>query len=351
MPPFASGEAGRFGFPKRREVGHGALAERALLPMIPAQIDFPYTIRVVSEILSSNGSTSQASVCGSTLSLMAAGVPIKRPVAGIAMGLMSTDDLSNYVVLSDIQGLEDHVGDMDFKVAGSEEGITAIQMDIKLTGITVDILRKALTQAKVGRLHILGEMLKTISEPRAEMSNFAPKVHQLEIPADRIGEVIGPGGKIIKEIIALSEAQVDIDEDEDKGVGIVNIASDNIMAINKAKKMVENILKTVEVGEEYEGTVTRVEAYGAFVEFLPGREGLVHISQMATTFVKDAHDLVKVGDEVKVRVAEIKDDGKIGLSMLSKDEAEKVKQQRQNKRGSRPNNGGRSNRSNRNYRR
>ncbi len=334
MPPYASGEVGRFGYPKRREVGHGALAERALLPMLPPQSEFPYTIRVVSEILSSNGSTSQASVCGSTMSLMVAGVPIKAPVAGIAMGLMSNEDFSNYVVLSDIQGLEDHVGDMDFKVAGTKDGVTAIQMDIKLTGITVQILREALTQAKKGRLHILAEMLKTIKEPRAELSRFAPKVHQLEIPADRIGEVIGPGGKIIKEIIALTDAQVDIEEDEDRDLGIVNIASDDIMAISKAKKMIENILKTVEVDEEYEGTVTRVEAYGAFVEFLPGREGLVHISQMATNYVKDAHDIAKVGDEVKIRVAEIKDDGKIGLSMLSKDEAEQVKQQRQNKRPS-----------------
>lgn len=345
MPPYASGEAGRFGYPKRREVGHGALAERALFPMIPSQSEFPYTIRVVSEILSSNGSTSQASVCGSTMSLMAAGVPIKAPVAGIAMGLMSNDDLSNYVVLSDIQGLEDHVGDMDFKVAGTKEGITAIQMDIKLTGITVDILREALTQAKKGRLHIMGEMLKTISEPRKELSSFAPKVHQMDIPADRIGEVIGPGGKIIKEIIALTEAQVDIDEDEDRGVGVVNIASDDILAINKAKKMIENILKTVEVDEEYEGTVTRVEAYGAFVEFLPGREGLVHISQMATNFVKDAHDLVKVGDEVKIRVAEIKDDGKIGLSMLTKEEAAQQKQQRQDKRSDHGGSRGRDRRS------
>lgn len=338
MPPYASGEAGRFGYPSRREIGHGALAERALLPMIPTQDKFPYTIRVVSEILSSNGSTSQASVCGSTMSLMSAGVPIKRPVAGIAMGLMSDENLSNYVVLSDIQGLEDHVGDMDFKVAGTEKGITAIQMDIKLTGITVDILREALSQAKKGRLHILNEMLKTIKEPRRELSQFAPKVDQLEIPSDRIGEVIGPGGKIIKEIINLTGAQVDIEEDEEKEVGVVNISSDDAETIKRAKKMVENILKTVEVGEEYEGTVTRIEGYGAFVEFLPGREGLVHISQMATGFVKDPRDIVKVGDEVKIRVCEIKDDGKIGLSMLTQEEAKKLKQQRQNKRNNRPNN-------------
>jgi len=353
MPPFASGETGRFGYPKRREIGHGALAQRALEPMIPAQVDFPYTIRVVSEILSSNGSTSQASVCGSTMSLMAAGVPLKKPVAGIAMGLMSNEDLSNYVVLSDIQGLEDHVGDMDFKVAGTDDGITAIQMDIKLTGITVDILRQALAQAKQGRMHIMKEMMKTISKPRTQLSPFAPKVHQIEIPGDRIGEVIGPGGKIIKEIIAITEAQVDIEEDEDRGVGSVNISSDDLEAISKAKKMIENILKTVAVDEEYQGTVTRIEAYGAFCEFLPGREGLIHISQMASGYVKDPNELVKLGDEVKVRVAEIKDDGKIGLSMLSKEEAEKLKQQRQEKKTSyRPDQGSRgTNRSSRYNRR
>ncbi|MBD3250243.1 MAG: polyribonucleotide nucleotidyltransferase, partial [Candidatus Pacebacteria bacterium] len=213
MPPYAAGETGRFGYPKRREVGHGHLAQRALEPMIPSQAEFPYTIRVVSEILSSNGSTSQASICGSTLSLMAAGVPIKRPVAGIAMGLMSTPDMSNYVVLSDIQGLEDHTGDMDFKVAGTKEGVTAIQMDIKLKGINVDLLRQALERGKAGRMHIMNEMLKCIDQPRQSLSEYAPKVEQISIPSDRIGEVIGPGGKIIKEIINLSGAQVDIEED------------------------------------------------------------------------------------------------------------------------------------------
>jgi polyribonucleotide nucleotidyltransferase len=347
MPPYAAGEAGRFGYPKRREIGHGHLAQKALEPMIPSQEDFPYTIRVVSEILSSNGSTSQASICGSTMSLMAAGVPIKKPVAGIAMGLMSTEDMSHYVVLSDIQGLEDHTGDMDFKVAGTEDGITAIQMDIKLTGITVDILRQALAQAKKGRLHIMQKMLKAISEPRKQLSEFAPKVDQLSIPADRIGEVIGPGGKIIKEIISLTGADVDIEEDEENEVGVVNIASDNQEEIDKARKMIENILKTVELDEEYEGTVTRIENYGAFVEFLPGREGLVHISNMAAGYVKNPRGLVKVGDEVKVRVAEIKEDGKIGLSMLSKEEEERVKKERQSKRSNRGNgrrNGGRNNR-------
>ncbi|KUK79331.1 MAG: Polyribonucleotide nucleotidyltransferase [Microgenomates bacterium 39_7] len=339
MPPYASGEAGRFGYPKRREVGHGALAERALLPMIPSQEKFPYTIRVVSEIMSSNGSTSQASVCGSTMSLMAAGVPIKSPVAGIAMGLMSNEDLSKHVVLSDIQGLEDHIGDMDFKVAGTKKGITAIQMDIKLKGITIDILREALKQAHKGRLHIMGEMLKTISEPRTQLSSFAPKIDQVTIPVDRIGEVIGPGGKIIKEIIAQSGAEVDIDEDEERKVGVANIASSDQGAIDKAREMIENILKTVEVDEEFEGKVTRIESYGAFVEYLPGREGLTHISQMAEGFVKDPNTIVKLGDTVKVRISEIKDDGKIGLSMLTKEQAEKMKQHRQDSRG---NSGGKS---------
>ncbi len=343
MPPYAAGEAGRFGYPKRREIGHGHLAQRALEPMIPAQEDFPYTIRVVSEILSSNGSTSQAAICGSTLSLMTAGVPIKKPVAGIAMGLMSEDDLGHYVVLSDIQGLEDHTGDMDFKVAGTEDGITAIQMDIKLTGITVDILREALSRAKKGRQHIMDKMLKAIDAPRAELSEFAPKVEQMSIPADRIGEVIGPGGKIIKEIINLTGAEVDIEEDEENEVGVVNIASDDAEAIRKAKKMVENILKTVEIDEVYEGTVTRIENYGAFVEFLPGREGLVHISNMAAGYVKSPRDLVKVGDEVEVRVVEIKEDGKIGMSMLSKEEEEKAKKERRNQRKG----GGRSRSNNR----
>lgn len=333
MPPFASGEAGRFGYPKRREVGHGALAERALLPMIPSQEEFPYTIRVVSEIMSSNGSTSQASVCGSTLSLMAAGVPLKKPVAGIAMGLMSNEDMSKHVVLSDIQGLEDHIGDMDFKVAGTKDGITAIQMDIKLTGITIDILREALKQAHKGRMHIMGEMLKTISEPKKELSSFAPKIDQVVIPVDRIGEVIGPGGKVIKDIIAQSGAEVDIDEDEERNVGVANIASSDQEAIDKARQMIENILKVIEVDEEYEGQVTRIEGYGAFVEYLPGREGLVHISQMATGFVQDPNTIVKLGDTVKVRVSEIKDDGKIGLSMLTKEEAEQMKQHRQDSNG------------------
>ena len=315
MPPYASGEAGRFGFPKRREIGHGALAERALMPMIPDQTAFPYTILVVSEIVSSNGSTSQASVCGSTMALMAAGVPIKRPVAGIAMGLMS--DGKNYKVLSDIQGLEDHVGDMDFKVAGTSEGITAIQMDIKLTGLNRQILEEALAQALTGRLHILGKMLETIAEPRTQLSAYAPKIQQLEIPGDRIGELIGPGGKMIKSIIEATGAQIDVDEDEERGVGLVNVSSPDQEKIDKAVATISNMMRTISVGEEFDGTVTRVESYGAFVEYLSGREGLVHVSRMSGEYVNDASEVVKFGDVVHVWIAELKDDGKVGLSMVN----------------------------------
>lgn len=338
MPPYASGEAGRVGYPKRREIGHGALAERALLPMIPSQTEFPYTIQVVSEIMSSNGSTSQASVCGSTMSLMAAGVPIKRPVAGIAMGLMS--DGKKYVVLSDIQGLEDHVGDMDFKVAGTSEGITAIQMDIKLKGIPREVLEEALDQAKKGRLHIMSEMLACIDKPRVAISQYAPKIQQLEIPADRIGELIGPGGKMIKEIIAKSGAEINVDEDKDREVGIVNISSVDQSAIDTANQIISNMMRTVEIGESFEGDVTRVESYGAFVEYLPGREGLVHVSTMSTEYVNDAHDLVKVGDTVQIRISEIKEDGKIALSMLTPEQEEEQKAQRTAKRSEGGNGGG-----------
>lgn len=338
MPPYASGEAGRVGSPKRREIGHGALAERALLPMIPDQTQFPYTIHVVSEILSSNGSTSQASVCGSTMALMAAGVPIKRPVAGIAMGLMS--DGNTFRVLSDIQGLEDHVGDMDFKVAGTSEGITAIQMDIKLKGLPQQVLEEALEQAKTGRLHILSKMLECIDTPRGTLSSFAPKILQLSIPGDRIGELIGPGGKTIKDIIARSEAEIDVDENEDGTQGIVNISSSDDSKIEAAKTIITNMMRVVEKDEQFEGTVTRVESYGAFVEYLPGREGLVHVSNMATDFVSDPAALVKVGDQVTVWIHEIKDDGKIGLAMISPEQQQEVASTRQS-RGKKPFRGGR----------
>ena len=334
MPPYASGEAGRFGYPKRREIGHGALAERALLPMIPSQEDFPYAIHVVTEIMSSNGSTSQASVCGSTLALMAAGVPIKRPVAGIALGLMS--DGTEYVILSDIQGLEDHIGDMDFKVAGTSEGITAIQMDIKLKGIPRDVLERALIQAKEGRMHIMSKMLECLDSPRAELSEYAPKIEQLTIPADRIGELIGPGGKMIKSIIEQTGADINVDEDEEQKLGIVNVSSPDQAKIDAAVEYISNMMRVVEEGEEFDGAVTRVEDYGAFVEFLPGKEGLVHVSAMSTEFLKSAHDKVKLGDEVHVRVSEIKEDGKIGLSMLSAEEHEQARSQARTNRGGRP---------------
>ena len=322
MPPYASGEAGRMGYPKRREVGHGALAQRALMPMIPSQEDFPYTIRVVSEIMSSNGSTSQASVCGSTLSLMAAGVPIKRPVAGIAMGLM-TDGADKFIILSDIQGLEDHVGDMDFKVAGSVEGITAIQMDIKLKGIPKDVLIKALGQAREGRLHIMSEMLKAIDQPRTELSEYAPKVAQVTIPAEKIGGVIGSGGSVIKDIIEKSGAEVNVEEDKEAKLGIINVSSPDQASIDKALKMIDDITREVNVGDEFDGKVTRVENYGAFVEYLTGREGLLHVSNMSVDYVRDANEKVKVDDIIHVYVKEFNPEGKIALTALTPEEQEK----------------------------
>jgi polyribonucleotide nucleotidyltransferase len=316
MPPFASGEAGRVGSPKRREIGHGALAERALRPMIPSQIDFPYTIHVASEVVSSNGSTSQGSVCGSTMSLMAAGVPIKRPVAGIAMGLM-TDGKGKYVVLSDIQGLEDHIGDMDFKVAGTAEGVTALQMDIKIKGIPADVMRQALQQAKIGRMHIMGKMLEVIAEPRKTLSPYAPKIQQLEIPADRIGELIGPGGKNIKAIIEMTGAEIDVDEDEERKVGLVNIGSSDQAKVDAAVQYISSMMRSFDVGDEFDGVVNRIESYGAFVNIAPNKDGLVHVSGMSTEYVQDAGDVVKMGETVHVRISEIQDDGKIKLTMLT----------------------------------
>ncbi len=329
MPPYASGETGRIGFPKRREVGHGALAERALLPVIPDQEDFPYTIHVVSEILSSNGSTSQASVCGSTLSLMAAGVPIKRPVAGIAMGLITDGD--KYQVLSDIKDVEDHCGDMDFKVAGTQYGITALQMDIKISGISLEILTKALEQARVGRLEILDKMLAVLPEPRAQLSPYAPKIVQLTISADRIGELIGPGGKNIKRLIELSGADIDVEENEDKGIGEINISSSDSSAIDKAREMITSMMKEDVVGDEYDGEVVRIENYGAFVKYGFGKEGLVHVSAMSTEYLDDPHKLVQLGDTVHVRISEIQADGKVKLSMLSREQEEQSRGNRANR--------------------
>jgi polyribonucleotide nucleotidyltransferase len=315
-PPYSYGDPGRFGFPGRREIGHGALAERALEPMLPEEVDFPYTIHVVSEVMSSNGSTSQASVCGSTMSLMSAGVPLKKPVAGIAMGLMT--DGKKFVVLTDIQGLEDHIGDMDFKVAGTKEGITALQMDIKVAGISFEVLERALAQAKDARLEIMEVMLKAIDKPRETISQYAPKIEQFEIPADKIGEVIGPSGKMIKAIMAETGAEIDISDDT--GVGVVNVSSPDQEAIDKAVGWIKGIVHVPERGEEYDGTVTRVEGYGCFVEFLPGKQGLVHVSRMSKDYVQDASSVVKVGDSVHVFVKGVDDQGRVDLSMVPLDQ-------------------------------
>ncbi len=316
MPPYASGETGRFGAPGRREIGHGALAERAIMPMLPSELDFPYTIQVVSEVMSSNGSTSQASVCGSCMALMAAGVPLKKPVAGIAMGLMT--DGKKSVVLTDIAGIEDHVGDMDFKVAGTKDGITALQMDIKVKGISFEVLEKALTQAKVARLEIMEVMLKAIPEPRKELSKYAPKIVQFEIPTDKIGEVIGPGGKNIKLIMSETGAQVDIDDST--GVGKVTVSGIDPTGMDKAVTWIKGMTHVAEPGEEYDGVVTRVEGYGAFVEYSPGKQGLVHVSRMSKEYVADAASVVHVGDKVHVYVKGVDDMGRTDLSMLPLDQ-------------------------------
>lgn len=312
MPPYASGETGRFGAPGRREIGHGALAERAIVPMLPDQLSFPYTIQVVSEVMSSNGSTSQASVCGSCMALMAAGVPLKKPVAGIAMGLMTDGQKS--VVLTDIAGIEDHVGDMDFKVAGTRDGITALQMDIKVSGISFEILEKALAQAKVARLEIMEVMLKAIPEPRKELSKYAPKITQFEIPTNMIGEVIGPGGKNIKLIMSETGAQVDIDDST--GVGKVTVSGIDPVGMDKAVTWIQGMTHVAEPGEEYDGVVARVESYGAFVEYSPGKQGLVHVSRMSKEYVADAASVVHVGDKVHVWVKGVDDMGRTDLSML-----------------------------------
>jgi len=312
MPPYASGETGRFGAAGRREIGHGALAERALVPVLPAEIDFPYTIQVVSEVMSCNGSTSQASICGSTMALMAAGVPIRKPVAGISMGLMT--DGKKSVVLTDIAGIEDHIGDMDFKVAGTRDGITALQMDIKVKGISFEVLEKAMAQAKVARLEIMEVMLKAIPEPRKVLSKYAPKIVQFEIPTDKIGEVIGPGGKNIKLIMAETGAQVDIDDST--GVGKVTVSGVDPVSMDKAVTWIKGMTHVAEAGEEYDGKVVRVEGYGAFVEFLPGKQGLVHISRMSKEYVQDANAIVKEGDTVHVYVKGTDDMGRTDLSMI-----------------------------------
>jgi polyribonucleotide nucleotidyltransferase len=307
FPPYSVGEARPMRGPGRREIGHGHLAERALVPVLPDQDEFPYTLRVISETLESNGSSSMGSVCGSTLSLMDAGVPIKKHVAGIAMGLILHG--KKHAVLTDIQGMEDSLGEMDFKVAGTVDGITAIQMDIKVAGITLDIMREALTQAKKARLEIIGKLKDTIPAPRAELSQYAPRMIVLTINPDLIKNVIGPGGKVINKIIADTGVKIDIEND-----GRVFISSPDGVSADKAKAMVEALTKEVKVGETYLGTVTRLMNFGAFVAFLPGKEGLVHISQLAPQRVERVEDVVKVGDQIMVKVVEIDSQGRINLS-------------------------------------
>ncbi|WP_414046579.1 polyribonucleotide nucleotidyltransferase [Macrococcus equi] len=307
FPNFSVGETGPVRGPGRREIGHGALGERALLQVIPDEKEFPYTIRVVSEVLESNGSSSQASICGSTLALMDAGVPIKAPVAGIAMGLVKKDE--HYTILSDIQGMEDALGDMDFKVAGTKKGITAIQMDIKIDGLSDDILREALEQARIGRLHIMEHMLSTISEPRTSLSPYAPKVKIIHINPDKIRDVIGPGGKKINEIIDATGVKLDIEQD-----GTVFIGSSDETMIAEAQKLIENIVREAKVGEIYMSTVKRIEKFGAFVEIFPGKDALVHISQLAKERVNKVEDVIKLGDQFLVKVTEIDKQGRVNAS-------------------------------------
>lgn len=318
FPQFSVGSVGRAGSPGRREIGHGALGERALKQVIPSPQDFPYTIRLVSEVLESNGSSSQASICAGTLALMAAGVPIKAPVAGIAMGLIS--DGTNYTVLTDIQGLEDHLGDMDFKVAGTKDGITALQMDIKIQGITEQILREALTQAKKARFEILEELTSTIAEPRKELSPYAPKIEMISIHPDKIKVVIGRGGETINSIIDETGVKIDIDQE-----GHVSIASTDAAMIQRAKEIIEDLTREIEVGQVYEGTVRRIEKFGAFVEIAKGKDGLVHISELAHERVGKVEDVLALGDKVTVKVIEIDGQGRINLSrkaLLPKEDKE-----------------------------
>ncbi len=312
-PPYSSGETGRMGGLGRREIGHGALAERALEPVIPTTGDFPYTIRVVSEVLSQNGSSSMGSTCGSTLALMDAGVPILSPVSGIAMGLVA-EDTKNYAILSDLRGEEDYYGNMDFKVAGTATGITAIQLDIKLNdsfrGLTLEMIEKILDQAKIGRAEILEKMLAVISESRKAVSQYAPKVVTIKIPLEKIGEVIGPGGKNIRNIIATTGAAVDIDDD-----GTVTISAIDGDAVEKAKAWIVGQTRELQAGEEFEGEVKRILPFGAFVEVLPGKEGLVHVSRMTAGYVGNPEEVVQVGQKVKVKVMEIDEMGRLNLAM------------------------------------
>ncbi len=308
FPLFSVGETGRIGPVGRREIGHGALGERALAQVLPTQEEFPYAIRLVAEVLESNGSTSQASICAGSMALMAAGVPIKAPVAGIAMGLVTYGD--QYQVLTDIQGMEDHFGDMDFKVAGTPKGITALQMDIKIEGLTTEILKEALAQAKVGREQIMENMLATIDTPRPNVGQYAPKIAQLQVPVDKIRDIIGPGGKIINQIIAeCDDVKIDIEDD-----GRVVIYHQDLAAITKAKARIEAIIKTAEIGEIYDAKVVRIEKFGAFVQLFEGTDGLLHVSKIAHERVEKPEDVLSLGDIVKVKVIDIDDKGRVNVS-------------------------------------
>jgi polyribonucleotide nucleotidyltransferase len=313
FPPYSTGETGRIGAPKRREVGHGALAERAIWPVLPAEEDFPYTIRIVSEVLESNGSSSMASACGSSLALMDAGVPIARPVSGIAMGLIKEGD--DVAILSDIQGVEDFLGDMDFKVCGTERGITALQMDNTAKGLTVDILARALDQAKAGRAFILGKMIETIQAPRTDLSEFAPRIITIKIPVDKIRDVIGSGGKVIRGLQEETGAQIDVSED-----GTIYIASRDTGG-EEARRRIEMIVKVPEIGEEYNGVVVSIQPFGAFIELLPGKDGLLHISRVANGRVGQVEDVLSIGDEVHVKIIDIDEKEKISLDRLDKPDA------------------------------
>jgi polyribonucleotide nucleotidyltransferase len=308
FPPYSVGETGRVGFTGRREIGHGKLAWRALKAMLPSKDEFPYTLRLVSEVTESNGSSSMATVCGSSLAMMDAGVPLKKPVAGIAMGLIKEGD--RFAVLSDILGDEDHLGDMDFKVAGTEDGVTSLQMDIKITGITEEIMQVALDQAKGGRTHILGEMAKALTSARDEMGEYAPKIETIQVPQDKIREVIGTGGKVVREIVETSGAKIDIGDD-----GLIKVASSDAAAIKSALDQINSIVAEPEVGLIYDGTVVKTMDFGAFVNFFGKRDGLVHISQLADHRVENTTDIVKEGDSVKVKLVGFDDRGKVRLSM------------------------------------
>jgi polyribonucleotide nucleotidyltransferase len=308
FPPFSVGETGRMGSPGRREIGHGKLAWRAIHPLLPANTEFPYTIRIVSEITESNGSSSMATVCGSSLALMDAGVPLRRPVAGIAMGLILED--KKYAVLSDILGDEDHLGDMDFKVAGTDKGVTSLQMDIKIAGITEEIMKVALTQAKDGRMHILGEMAKAITQARPQLGEHAPRIEVIQIPVDKIRDVIGTGGKVIREIVEKTGAKINVEDD-----GTVKVASADGKSIEAAIKWIKSLTSEPEVGQIYDGTVVKTVDFGAFVNFFGAKDGLVHISQLAPSRVNKTTDVVKEGDKVKVKLMGFDDRGKVRLSM------------------------------------